>query len=132
MPGVIDPEVMNIDELPGIWTPVQWDMDEEERLAELEQQATASLLNTIDAPEAILRLLLDEIEIERIFDPPKGYDPEIQGEWDPELVTFHFKRAVKMFSVRRERDYLRAEYDVEDLGRWVFEIEPEAVSIQRI
>ncbi len=132
MPAVIDPETMNADELPGIWIPVQWDMDEEERFAELEQQATASLLNSVDAPEAILRLLIDETEIERIFNPPQGYDPEIQGDWDSELITFHFKRAVKLYSLKRDRNYLRAEYDVEDLGRWVFEIEPESVSIKRI
>jgi len=132
MPSVIEPEILNVDELPGIWSPVQWDLEEEERLAELEQQATASLLNTVDAPETILRLLLGETDIERAFDPPRRYDPEKQGEWDPDLITFHFKRAVRLYSVERQRDFLRAVYEVEDLGRWAFEIEPESVNIQRI
>ncbi len=30
MPGVIDPETMNIDGLPGIWSPVQWELTEQE------------------------------------------------------------------------------------------------------
>jgi hypothetical protein len=58
MPGVIDPETMNTDGLPGIWSPVQWKLTEEERIAELEAQTEASLLSAVDVPEAILRLLL--------------------------------------------------------------------------
>ena len=42
MPIDMDPETMNVDELPGIWSPVQWELSEEERIMELEQQATAS------------------------------------------------------------------------------------------
>ena len=30
MPGIIDPERIHVDVLPGIWTPVQWEMSEEE------------------------------------------------------------------------------------------------------
>jgi hypothetical protein len=44
MPGVIDPETINADTLPGIWSPVQWELNEHERIHELETQATASLL----------------------------------------------------------------------------------------
>jgi hypothetical protein len=60
MPSVIDPETMNVDKLPGVWSPVQWDLSEKERIEELDNQATASLLFSVDTPEAILRLLLDE------------------------------------------------------------------------
>ena len=60
MPGVIDPETMYTDDLPGIWSPVQWELSEEERREEIEQQAKASLLWSVSAPEAILRLLLVE------------------------------------------------------------------------
>ncbi|GAG46260.1 unnamed protein product, partial [marine sediment metagenome] len=63
MPRSIDPQTMNVDELPGIWSPVQWDLSEDERLEELENQATASLLWTVDTPEAILRLFLNETDI---------------------------------------------------------------------
>ena len=40
MPAAIDPEVMNVDELPGVWSPVQWDMAPEERGDEVEEQAS--------------------------------------------------------------------------------------------
>jgi len=132
MPGVIDYETMNVDPLPGIWSPVQWDLSEDEHLAELEAQATASLLNAVDVPEAVLRLMLNETSIQRAFDPPPGYDPEMQGEWDSDLVTFEFERPLELEKVVRHRDALVIEYDFKELGRWVFEIEPEAVHLHRI
>ena len=132
MTSVTDPETMNVDELPGIWTPVQWDMSEDERLMELEAQATASLLQAVDVPEAILRMLLNETVIERTYDPPPGYDPELQGEWDADLITFCFKRPIKLKRTERNRDFLVVEYDLQDSGKWVLEIEPERVTLQRI
>jgi len=132
MPNVIDPETMNVDELPGIWSPVQWDLSEEERNNELEEQATASLLWAVDVPEAILRLLLDECAIERAFEPPKGYDPEQQGDWDESLLTFQFKREIQFRKVEREKEYLYLEYKIEDLGYWAFEIQPEQISLYKI
>src|SRR4030042_1488680 len=80
MPGVIVAETVQVGALPGIWSPVQWELGEEERREELEDQARASLLAAVDTPEAVLRLLLDETEIVRAFGPPEGYDPEQQGE----------------------------------------------------
>jgi hypothetical protein len=132
MPGVIDPETMNADVLPGIWSPVQWELDDEERVRELETQATASLLWSVDVPEAILRLLLQETDIERIFEPPEDYDPEEQGEWDPKLVTFGFQKPIKLVKVEREHNYLYLEYKFGDFGYWYIEIEPEKVTIKRI
>lgn len=132
MPGVIDPETINVDNLPGIWSPVQWELSEEERIQELHTQATASLLWAVDAPEAILRLLLGLTGIDRALDPPEGYDADLQGEWDEKLVTFNFKHSVQMKKVERERDYLYVEYQVDDLGWWALEIEPEKVTIQRV
>ena len=58
MPGYIDAEFMHVDDLPGIWSPVQWDLTPEERVAEVEEQAHASLMAAVDVPEAILRMLL--------------------------------------------------------------------------
>jgi hypothetical protein len=132
MPGVIDPETLNIDNLPGIWSPVQWELSAEARATELEEQATASLLWAVDAPEAILRLLLGEAEIQRAFSAPPGYDPEQQGEWDPSLVTFEFRRPIRLKEVQRRPQSLAIEYDFGDLGHWSFEIGPETVSIQRV
>jgi hypothetical protein len=132
MPGVIDPETMQAEDLPGIWSPVQWELSEGERIQELEEQATASLLWAVDAPEAILRLLLSETAIERAYEAPQGYDPERQGEWDEEIITFQFRRPIRLTRVEREADYFYVEYHFGDLGYWACEIEPERVTIQRI
>jgi len=132
MPAVIDPETMNIDELPGVWSPVQWELDEEERIQELDMQAIASLLFAVDAPEAILRLLLGEYEIERAYQPPTNYDSEQQGEWDENLLTFQFNRSIRLVKSERRQDYLYVEYNLADLGYWAMEIEPESVRIFRL
>ena len=132
MPRYIDPETMNVDDLPGIWSPVQWELSEDERIQELHSQATASLLWAVDAPEAILRLLLGETAIDRALEAPDGYKPEIQGEWDPSLVTFQFKRDIELLNVEREGDYLYVEYKFEDLGVYALEIEPDNINISRL
>ena len=132
MPGVIDPETMNAEDLPGIWSPVQWELDEDERNQELEAQATASLLWAVDVPEAILRLMLQETDIERLLEPPDDYDVEAQGEWDPDLVTFSFQKPIKLVKVERDNNYLYIEYKFGDFGYWYLEIEPEKVTIGRI
>jgi hypothetical protein len=132
MPIDINPETMNVDELPGIWSPVQSPLSDEERIEELELQSTASLLYAVDVPEAILRLLLDEMEIERAFDPPSGFDPNMQGEWDRDIVTFKFSRPIRLIKVDRQTDYLDVEYDFQGLGRWIFKIKPDEVNIRRI
>jgi hypothetical protein len=131
MPGVIDPETINVDELPGIWNPIQWELTEEERAQELEAQARASLLWAADVPEAILRLLLNEVEIERAFEPPEGFDPQVQGDWEEDLITFKFKRHMKLDHLERGRLKLTVAYEFEGLGYWRFEIEPEKVTIER-
>jgi hypothetical protein len=132
MPGVIDPETINVDDLPGIWSPVQWELSEEERNQEVENQATASLLWSVDIPEAILRMILQETEIDRLLEPPEDYDEVDQGKWDDELVTFGFRKPIKLVKVERDRDYLYLEYKFGDFGYWYFEIEPEKVTVGRI
>lgn len=132
MPSVIDPQTIHVDELPAIWSPVQWELTEEERVEAINEQATASLLWTMDAPEAILRLLLNETEIQRLYQAPEDYDPEEQGEWDEEILTFSSYRSMKLIEVERESEYLRLVYNCGDLGYWEFVIEPEKVTIERI
>jgi len=132
MPSIIDAETLYVDDLPAIWSPVQWDLTEEERIQAVEEQATASLLWSMDAPEAILRLLLDETVIERLFGPPAGYNAEEQGEWDEKLITFGPKRAIKLESVERTPARLELVYNLGELGSWEFIIESEKVSIERI
>jgi hypothetical protein len=106
MPSVIDPETLNTNGLPGIWLLMQWELTVEERIYELETQTTTSLLWFVDVPEAILRLLLQEAEIDRIFEPPEDNDPDSQGEWDPDLVTFGFQKPIRLIKVERECNYL--------------------------
>jgi len=130
MPGIFDPETTHVDNLPGVWSPVQWELNESERVLELEDQAKASLMWAVNSPETILRLLLNECEIERTYKPPKGYSLEIQGEWDDSLITFTFKRTFELVKV--EREYLGAECKVQDLGYWVLEIMSDRVEIRRV
>ncbi|MBE3120429.1 MAG: hypothetical protein IMZ50_16950 [Candidatus Atribacteria bacterium] len=133
MPSIIDPQTLYVDDLPTIWSPVQWELTEEERREAVEeQQATASLLWSMDALEAILRLLLDETGIERLFGPPAGFNTEEQGDWDEKLITFGPKRAIKRESVERTPTRLELVYNFAELGRWEFVIESEQVTIQQI
>ncbi len=132
MPSIIDPETLYVDDLPAIWSPVQWELTEEERIAAVEEQATASLLWTMDAPEAILRLLLAETGIQRLHAPPTGYNPEEQGDWNEELITFGPKKPLKLVSSERTPTRLEVVYDFAELGHWEFIIEAEKVSIERI
>ena len=132
MPSIIDPQTIHVDKLPPIWSPVQWELTEEERVEAVNEQAIASLLWTMDAPEAILRLLLNETEIQRLHEAPENYDSEEQGEWEKEILTFGPYRSMKLIEVEREPEYLRLVYNCGDLGYWEFVIEPESVSIERI
>ena len=132
MPSVIDPQTIHVDELPAIWSPVQWELTEEERVEAITAQATASLLWTMDAPETILRLLLGETEIQRLYQAPDDYDPEEQGKWDEKVLTFGPYRSMKLIEVEREPEFLRLVYNCGDLGYWEFIIEPEKVTIERI
>lgn len=132
MPGIIDPETIHVDDLPAVWSPVQWELSDDEAEIEIEEQATASMLWGVDAPEAILRLLLNETAIQQAFSPPSEYDPEEQGEWDDELLTFEHQRAMRLVKVERQPNYLYVEYKVEDLGYWALEIRPEEVHIYRV
>jgi hypothetical protein len=132
MPSVIDPETMPVDRLPVVWAPVQSPLTEDERVRELEAQATASLLWAADAPEAILRLLLGETAIARIVEPPQGYDPQQQGAWDPRLLTFAFARPVQLLSEERRSDYLALEYKLEGAGYWRLEITPSSATLSKL
>jgi hypothetical protein len=132
MPSIIDPETLYVDDLPSIWSPVQWELTEEERNEAVEEQATASLLWTMDAPEAILRLLLGETAIQQLRQAPENYDPVEQGDWDDKLITFGPKHPIKLEAVERTPSSLMVVYDFGELGHWEFFIEAEKVTIERI
>ena len=132
MPGVIDFETIHVDDLPSIWSPVQRELAPDEHAKELDEQATASLLWVSPVPEQILRLVLDETAIERIFDPPDGFDSDVQGQWDTSLITFAFKRPIKLVKEERAPNKLVLEYKIQDAGYWLFEISQDAITIARI
>jgi hypothetical protein len=132
MPSIIDPQNLNVDNLPAIWSPFQWGLTEVERIQAVEEQATASLFGGMDAPEAVLRLLLDETGIDRLNNAPSGYDVEQQAAWSGNLITFGPKRAIKLESCERTPTCLELVYDFGELGKWEFIIESEKVSIARI
>jgi hypothetical protein len=90
------------------------------------------LLWAVSVPEAILRLLLRETDIERVFEPPQGYDPDLQGDWVDDLVIFAFKRRLKLDQMEREREHLTVCFLVESIGHWSVEIGPERVVIERV
>jgi hypothetical protein len=133
VPGIIDPETIYVDELPTVWSPVQGELSPEEHSRELEEQATASLLWASPVPEQILRILLNETSVHRVGEPPDGFDPEVQGEWDPDLLTFAFRRPMKLVREERNTEELIQEYKLGGgAGYWMFEITPETVTIERI
>jgi hypothetical protein len=77
-------------------------------------------------------MLLNETDIERQYEPPTGYDPEQQGEWDASLVTFGFKRRIHLDAVERDADRLAILYKLEGAGYWQLEFTPEQVTITRV
>lgn len=132
MPAIIDTQALNVNDLPTIWSPVQWELTIDERVEELDNQHTASMLWAADAPEAILRLLLGETEIIRALEPPEGFDPEQQGDWDPEIVTYQFRRPIRLVKCERTDDGLYIEYKLGELGYWSFEISPDEVRVTHL
>lgn len=132
MPGVIDFETIYVDRLPTIWSPVQTELTADERAKEIEEQATASLLWISPLPEQILRILLNETAVERVYAPPPGFDPEVHGEWQEGLITFAFKRAMNLIGEKRTPDSLQVEYRVEAAGHWLVEITQDTVSFRRV
>ena len=131
MPSIIDPETIYVDDLPTVWSPVQGEISPAEHAKELEEQATASLLWASPVPEQMLRVLLDETSIQRLEEPPAGYDPEIQGQWDSSLLAFEFKRNIKLMREERTPEALILEYKLEGAGYWMVEITHETVTIER-
>jgi len=131
LPSIFDPETIYIDDLPAVWSPVQGKLSPDEHANELEDQATASLLWACPVPEQILRILLEETSIQRLDETPEGYDPEIQGEWDPALLAFGFKRSIKLLREERTPEALILEYKLEGAGDWALEVTQETLTIER-
>ena len=132
MPGVIDHETIYVDQLPTVWSPPRAELNPEERTKELEEQATANLLWASPVPEQILRLLLNETAVDRLLDPPEGFDPEVQGVWEDHGLVYGFKRPIRLLKEERSPDKLVLEYKLEGAGYWMLAISPEEVTLGRI
>jgi hypothetical protein len=131
MSGYLDPLTFPVLDVPAIWCPEKERLSGNPLATSIEEQAKASLLASADTVEAILRLLYDEAEIERVFEPPQGYNPEVQGDWDDHQVTFVFRRRVEKIGEERGNESLRMEYRLETCGQYRIEITPESFSIKK-
>jgi hypothetical protein len=129
MPGDIDPETINTDSLPCVWSPIQRELTKEEHAYKLDTHSTASIPWSVDVPKVILRLFLLESEIQRLLEPPKDYDPTSHDDCDQKLVTMGFKYPLQLVEIEREQEYLYLEYKIGNSGYWPFEFEPEKVMI---
>jgi hypothetical protein len=129
MSGVLDPLTFPTLGVPAIWCPQKEKLLGNPLALRIEEQAKGSLLLSADLVESILRLLYGETEIERVYDPPKGYNPELQGEWDGSQLTFAFRRQVKKVREVRDDQSLGMDYQIEGCGRFRVEITPDSFSI---
>jgi hypothetical protein len=124
----IDPLTFPTINLPAIWTPIKEKSEANPLALQIHEQAKASLLITADTIESILRLLLGETEVERVFTPPKGYDTELQGEWDNSAITFAFIKSIRIISENRDPEQLEMQYEVE--GRGIYNITVNKAGIE--
>ena len=132
MPSVIDHETIYVDQFPSVWSPLQEGLPPDQLKRELEHQATASLLWASPVPEQILRLLLNETAIERQLEPPEGFDPDAQGDWQSDRIAFGFEHPIKLVNEERSPDRLVLEYKLEGAGSWMLLISSEEVTIGRV
>jgi hypothetical protein len=131
MPDGFDTETFPSHEFPAIWFYQKPPEDKRDFAAFVEHQAASGMLASTDILEAVLRLLLGLTEVEGVYDPPRGYDPEVQGEWDSDVLTFIFRRRVQKVGEDREDGEIRLEYQVETCGTFVVTIRGDSVHIER-
>jgi len=132
MPISLSPDQLKLVQLPIVWSPAAAPAASPDGMPDWISLAQAGLLLAVSAPEAALRLFLQETEVEQVSEPPKGYDPIQQGEWDPQGAAYHFKRRIRMMRVEKIPDRLTVEYHFGDLGYWAVTIEADTVQIARV
>jgi hypothetical protein len=86
MSGYLDSLTFPVLDVRAIWCPEKERMFGKPLATAIEEQAKAGLLAGADTVGAILRRSHGETEIERVFEPTQGYDPEIQPDWDNGLA----------------------------------------------
>jgi len=129
MSGVLDPQTFPTIDVPAIWCPKKEKLRGNPLALAIEEQAKGSLLLSADPVEAVLRLLYGELEVTRAEEQPRGYNPEVQGDWDKEEVTFAFARRAKKISEERSEYSLQLEYELEGCGRYSVAVSADSVSI---
>jgi hypothetical protein len=131
MSPAFDAQTFPTIDVPAVWCYRKPPEERPEFAAFVEQQAVGGLLLSADPVEIVLRLMLGLTQVEGVYDPPPGYDPELQGEWDGDTLTFVFKRRIRKVGEVREYGAIRLEYQVQGSGTFQVVIEEEKVAIER-
>jgi hypothetical protein len=139
MPGAIDFETMDVDELTPVWWPSDAELTPEQYDSVVRQEARAHLLTMLGVPEAVLRLLVRETEVSRVardvvgqgdFEVEAETDAETDAEFPPD--SFEFSRPIVADTVEMTRDGLLVVYRLEGSGTWRMFLESERVTIERV
>jgi hypothetical protein len=154
MPGAIDFETMDVDELTPVWCPSDEELTPEQYESALQQEARAHLLTMAGVPEAILRLLVQETEVSRVArevvgqvrgarrdfeaeadaDADDGADGGSGADADAEFPpdSFEFSHPIVAETVEMTRDGLLVVYRLEGAGTWRMLLESGRVTIERV
>ena len=139
MPGAIDFETMDVDDLTPVWWPSDAELTPEQYDSVVQQEARAHLLAMLGVPEAVLRLLVRETEVSRVARDVVGQgDFEVEAEGDAETDaefppdSFEFSRPIVAETVEMTRNGLLVIYRLEGSGTWRMFLESERVTIERV
>jgi hypothetical protein len=154
MPGTIDFETMDVDELTPVWWPSDADLTPDQYDSVVQQEARAHLLTMLGVPEAILRLLVRETEVSRVARDVAGQDDGKWSDFEGEAAadadadadaaadaeseagfppdSFEFSRPIVAETVEMTRDGLLVIYRLEGSGTWRMFLESERVTIERV
>jgi hypothetical protein len=131
MPYAFDAQTFPTIDVPAVWCYQKPPADQAEFAGFVEQQAAGGLILSADTVESVLRLLLGLTRVEGVYDPPSGYDPELQGDWDGSILTFVFTRRIRKVAETRSEKELELEYQVENQGTFRVVIREDGVSIEK-
>lgn len=156
MPGAIDFETMDVDELTPVWWPSDGELTAEQYETMVQQEARTHLLAMVGVPEAILRLLVQETEVSRVahevVDQGRGARRDFEAEADADADagdgadagagddadagfppdSFEFSHPIVAEKVETTRDGLFVVYSLEGSGTWRMLFESGRVTIERV
>jgi hypothetical protein len=131
MTSVIDPLTFPVIDVPAIWCPPETKTRTAHPVLELERQAQANLILSADIIESVIRLIFGEAEIEKVMEPPEGYDPDVQGDWDESVATYAFKRPILKIEEERDEQHLLLVYSMKELGTYRVALTETSFSITK-